>query len=122
MTDPSTPPADPAGVNDTSVENEPLYLPWLCGQEEPFWSSGVSWETSNPTLSSCLRKASWTFPPFLIFWLILPWEIRKLFRSTSRDIPLTFLGVSRVLAALFLLLIAIIDLFFWALDEEVSPS
>ena len=104
-------------MNDTM--EQPLYLPWLCGKEDALWNSADSWETSNPTLSSCFRKSFWTFPPFILFWLLLPWEFRKLFRSTSRGIPLTCLNLSRVLATIFLLVLAIIDLFFWGLDDKV---
>jgi hypothetical protein len=108
-------------VNATG-EADPLYLPWLCGQHDPLWNANVSWDTSNPTLSSCFRKCWWTFPPFLTFWLIVPWEVRKLFRSLSRDIPLTCLGLCRVFACLLLLVLAIIDLFFWALGDKVRSD
>ena len=112
---------------DTTIDNATLarddgVVPaeWLCGPGSPLWNSSLTWRTSEPSLTVCFRQAFWTFPPTLLFWLFLPFSLRSGWRSAARGIPLSFLGLAKFLVALVLGALALMDLCYFALGENVS--
>ena len=102
--------------------NGMIYATWLCGKDRPLWNDSLTWSTGhdrNPDITPCFRSILWTGPPFAIFFLILlPIELRLLFRSGSRDIPLGTISVVKTLAAVVIIALATMDLAYEALNSK----
>ena len=91
----------------------------LCGSQ-PFWDYDLSWNTDIPTFSRCFRRTVFSLVPLAIFWLVLPFHIVFLRRKTrATKITYSILTITKILFAGLLCLVAIIDLAFWSLDEEL---
>ena len=69
-------------------------------------------------MTQCLRSTIWSILPFVVLYLWLPFHIRALFRSQSRDVPLTALSIAKAISLIFLFAIAVMDLCFWLLDRD----
>jgi uncharacterized metal-binding protein len=69
-------------------------------------------------ITPCLRTSIWAFLPFALFYLWLPFHVRSLFRSQSRNIPVSTLSIAKVVSLIVLIAVAVMDLFFWLLDKD----
>ena len=72
-------------------------------------------------VTRCLRSAVWTFPPFILFYVLLPIHTRQLFRSQARNVPMSRLSVAKVVALVILIAVTVMDLCFWLMTgDEVN--
>ena len=51
----------------------------LCG--DVFFNASLSWDTDDPDLTSCFRKTFLVWLPCGLFWLLLPFHLRSMFRQ-----------------------------------------
>ncbi|TRY74646.1 hypothetical protein TCAL_01629 [Tigriopus californicus] len=97
-----------------------IYWPELCGSDRPFWNTSQSWHTETPSLSACFRTCVWSVPPFVYFWLFLPFYIRYVRRAKGRDIPLSTLALAKFIVLLALAGVAAMDTAYFALGSSVA--
>lgn len=106
-------------VDEDDEAHGVIYWPELCGPDRPFWNTSQSWHTDTPSLSACFRTAVWSVPPFVYFWLLLPFYIRYVRRAKGRDIPLSTLALAKFIALLALTGVAAMDTAYFALGANV---
>lgn len=107
-------------VDEDDEAHGVIYWPELCGPDRPFWNTSQSWHTDTPSLSACFRTAVWSVPPFVYFWLLLPFYIRYVRRAKGRDIPLSTLALAKFIALLALTGVAAMDTAYFALGANVA--
>ena len=91
----------------------------LCGSL-PFWDLELSWNTDIPTLTRCFRRVVVSVIPNAIFWLILPLYVYKLRqRDVATSSKLSLLSCIKVFLAGFLSFVSLMDLIYWAIDENL---
>ncbi len=99
------------------MEAEPGFLP--CGSI-PFWDDDLTLNTNLPSLTRCFRRIIFSLAPNAAFvLLVFSWNIYKLKTSSivTTAAQKTWLSVTKLLLAGCLILVSLIDLVFWILDE-----
>ena len=87
---------------------------------DTFWNEDLTWNTDLPRVTRCFRRVVFSLAPLAIFWLVLPIYVFKLRRkSLAANIELSALSVAKFLANGFLTVLALIDLCFWSLDQNL---
>ena len=94
---------------------------WLCS--DPFFDPALSWNTDDPDLTSCFRKTFLLWTPCALFWLMVPFHIRTILQSPAqhRSSFVSSLSMAKTLFAFLLIVVAVVDLAFWCLDDDVFP-
>ncbi|XP_023237649.1 multidrug resistance-associated protein 1-like isoform X1 [Centruroides sculpturatus] len=88
----------------------------FCGSR--FWTEEV-WNGETLVLPICFRNIAFVWIPCGFLWLFMPLEIYFIYRSSEKAIPWTILNISRMVLALLLIAVSIIDLIN---DLHTSPN
>ena len=91
----------------------------LCGSQ-PFWDLDLTWNTDLPTLTRCFRRTTFSLIPNSLLWIIFPFYIANLRRKTlATNAKMSPLSIVKILLAGFLVLVSILDLSFWSLNNTM---
>ncbi|XP_046388552.1 multidrug resistance-associated protein 1-like [Ischnura elegans] len=80
----------------------------FCGS--PFWDLNVTWHTENPDVTFCFQKTVLVWAPCALLWLFSPVEFYYAYRSKNKNIPWTWLNVSKYVLKLIIMVVALVDL------------
>ncbi|XP_023225674.1 multidrug resistance-associated protein 1-like [Centruroides sculpturatus] len=80
----------------------------FCGST--FWDSQLTWNTSSPEFTSCFQKTVLVWMPCGFLWLFAPLETYYLLKSSARNIPWTWLSISKIIIICFLCILCLGDL------------
>lgn len=91
----------------------------LCGSQ-PFWDLDLTWNTNQPSFTRCFRRTAFSLIPNAILWGIAPLYIYKLRKESKvSNHKLALLSIVKILLAVLLVLISLIDLSFWAISDQM---
>ena len=84
----------------------------FCGSE--FWDQNRTWYTYNPDFTPCFHKTilAW-FPTFILCFFSIN-ELRLFYNSVNRNIPWSFLNVTKMGLTLMLIILSICEIAFTA--------
>ncbi|XP_067133640.1 multidrug resistance-associated protein 1-like [Centruroides vittatus] len=80
----------------------------FCGST--FWDSQLTWNTSSPEFTPCFQKTVLVWMPCGFLWLFAPLETYYLLKSSARNIPWTWLSISKIIIICFLCILCLGDL------------
>ncbi|XP_014219235.1 multidrug resistance-associated protein 1 isoform X2 [Copidosoma floridanum] len=93
----------------------------FCGSK--FWDANLSWYTDNPDLTECFQKTVLIWVPCIFLWICSSFEAYYLVNSKRKNIPLTWLFISKYIITVALILLTVLDLGKtirnWVLDNIV---
>lgn len=92
----------------------------FCGSE--FWDQNRTWYTYNPDFTPCFHKTilAW-FPTFILSFFTIN-EIRLFYNSVDRNIPWSFLNVTKVGLTLMLIILSICEIAFTAKADNKEDT
>lgn len=70
----------------------------------------LSWYTDDPDLTECFQKTVLIWTPCIFLWVFSSFEAYYLLKSKRRNVPFTWLFVSKFLLTSALILLSIVDL------------
>ena len=91
----------------------------FCG--DPFWDADLTWNTDSPDLTECFQETVLVYTPAAVLFLFLPLQAVYIQRSRDRGVPWTLLNVVRALLTIGLVIVAVVDLAYYA-DEDKKGS
>ena len=68
------------------------------------------WFTDEPRLTRCMRQTLLTFFPYLLLWVLTPFEISIIIRKRSKKIKWNRFNLSRLFITLLCLVLQITEL------------
>ncbi len=77
-----------------------------------FWDQQLTWDTEDPDFTACFHKTVFSWVPAGVLFLMGPWEARKYLRSDHRNIPWSFLNLSKLALTIGLVAVTIAELVF----------
>ncbi|KAK9886056.1 hypothetical protein WA026_014839 [Henosepilachna vigintioctopunctata] len=80
----------------------------FCGSK--FWDSQLSWNTTDPDLTSCFERTVLVWTPIALLSVFSFFEVHYSLNSKARNIPWNFLNVSKLSITLFLCVLSIAEL------------
>ncbi|XP_058792373.1 multidrug resistance-associated protein 1 isoform X4 [Phymastichus coffea] len=80
----------------------------FCGTK--FWDTNLTWYTDDPDLTECFQKTSLIWVPCIFLWLCTSFEVYYLLTSKRRNVPVSWLYISKFILTLALIVLAIMDL------------
>ena len=91
----------------------------LCGSQ-PFWDLDLTWNTNLPSLTRCFRRTTFSLIPNSLLWVVFPFYLYNLRQRTlATNAKMSLLSIVKILLAGILVLLAILDLAFWALNDQM---
>lgn len=91
----------------------------LCGSV-PFWDLDYSWNTDLPLFTRCFRRSVFGCLFYALFLFLTPLHLWKLNRKTCQtSSKLSVLTCLKIFFSGILTVIALMDLFYWSLDDNV---
>ncbi|XP_033224446.1 multidrug resistance-associated protein 1 isoform X4 [Belonocnema kinseyi] len=85
-------------------------LDQFCGSK--FWDANLTWYTEDPDVTDCFQKTVLVWIPCIFLWSFSSLELYYLLKSKRKNIPYTWLFISKILLTLALIVLAIVDLAF----------
>lgn len=79
-----------------------------CGSE--FWNNSLTWDTDDPELTKCFEKTVLVWIPCIFLWIFSPLEVCYIINSKRRDIPWSWLNISKLAITAVLCILALSDL------------
>ncbi|XP_043784901.1 multidrug resistance-associated protein 1 [Apis laboriosa] len=80
----------------------------FCGTE--FWNYNLIWNTDDPEITECFQKTVLVWVPCAFLWLFSGIEIYYFLNSKNKNIPYTWLFISKQILIITLILLNIVDL------------
>ncbi|XP_043526935.1 multidrug resistance-associated protein 1 isoform X6 [Frieseomelitta varia] len=80
----------------------------FCGTE--FWNKSLTWDTDDPEITECFQKTVLVWVPCAFLWLFSGIEIYYFLNSKSKNIPYTWLFISKQILIVALIVLNIVDL------------
>ncbi|XP_046591582.1 multidrug resistance-associated protein 1 isoform X10 [Neodiprion lecontei] len=80
----------------------------FCGSA--FWDLNVTWYTDNPDLTECFQKTVLVWTPCVFLWTFCSMETYYILSSKRRNIPFTWILISKLLLTSLLVILSIADL------------
>ncbi|OAD61579.1 Multidrug resistance-associated protein 1 [Eufriesea mexicana] len=80
----------------------------FCGTK--FWDNDSIWNTDDPDITECFQKTVLVWVPCAFLWLFSGIEIYYFLNSKSKNIPYTWLFISKQILIVALILLSIVDL------------
>ncbi|KOX68195.1 Multidrug resistance-associated protein 1 [Melipona quadrifasciata] len=80
----------------------------FCGTE--FWNNSLTWNTDDPEITECFQKTVLVWVPCAFLWLFSGIEIYYFLNSKSKNIPYTWLFISKQILIVALIVLNIVDL------------
>ncbi|XP_046739576.1 multidrug resistance-associated protein 1 isoform X5 [Diprion similis] len=80
----------------------------FCGS--PFWDLNLTWYTENPDLTECFQKTVLVWTPCVFLWTFCSIETYYILSSKRRNIPFTWMLISKLLLTSLLAILSIADL------------
>ncbi|KAK9303947.1 hypothetical protein QLX08_004533 [Tetragonisca angustula] len=80
----------------------------FCGTE--FWNNSLTWDTDDPEITECFQKTVLVWVPCAFLWLFSGIEIYYFLNSKSKNIPYTWLFISKQILIVTLIVLNIVDL------------
>ncbi|KAK9886060.1 hypothetical protein WA026_014842 [Henosepilachna vigintioctopunctata] len=79
----------------------------FCGSK--FWDISLSWNTTDPELTSCFERTVLVWTPCAFLWTFSFLEVYYLLNSKSKNIPWNWLNVSKLLITLLLCVLSVAE-------------
>ncbi|CAK9795197.1 Multidrug resistance-associated protein 1 [Anthophora quadrimaculata] len=89
------------------MENRTM-MDQFCGTK--FWDKDLMWNTDDPDVTECFQKTVLVWAPCAFLWLFCGIEIYYVLNSKRKNIPYTWLFISKQVLTVVLILLSIIDL------------
>ncbi|XP_043474514.1 multidrug resistance-associated protein 1 isoform X1 [Leptopilina heterotoma] len=83
-------------------------LDQFCGSK--FWDANLTWNTDDPDVTECFQKTVLVWIPCIFLWTFSIIEVFYLLNSRKRNIPYTWLFISKLILTIGLIILAIVDL------------
>ncbi|XP_040163170.1 multidrug resistance-associated protein 1 isoform X11 [Anopheles arabiensis] len=80
----------------------------FCGSR--FWDLNLTWYTDDPDLTPCFQQTVLVWAPCAFLWLFSFLELYYLRKSANKDVPWSFVNVSKLLVIGSLIVLTIVDL------------
>ncbi|XP_076227007.1 multidrug-Resistance like Protein 1 isoform X2 [Nomia melanderi] len=80
----------------------------FCGSK--FWDDKIAWYTEDPDIPECFQKTVLVWIPCAFLWAFCGLEVYYLINSKKKNIPCTWLYISKQVLVVLLILLSIIDL------------
>ncbi|KZC08998.1 Multidrug resistance-associated protein 1 [Dufourea novaeangliae] len=80
----------------------------FCGSK--FWDNDLAWNTEDPDIPECFQKTILIWVPCAFLWMFSAIEVYYLMNSKKKDIPCTWLYISKQVLIVALIVLSIIDL------------
>ncbi|XP_052866594.1 multidrug resistance-associated protein 1 isoform X1 [Anopheles cruzii] len=80
----------------------------FCGSK--FWDLNLTWYTNDPDLTPCFEQTALVWAPCAFLWVFSALELYYLRRSPNKDIPWSFVNLSKLAVTGLLIVLSIIDL------------
>ncbi|XP_018340398.1 PREDICTED: multidrug resistance-associated protein 1 isoform X2 [Trachymyrmex septentrionalis] len=80
----------------------------FCGTK--FWDANLTWYTNDPDLTECFQKTILVWVPCIFLWIFSAMEAYYLLNSKRRNVPYTWLFISKQVLTVGLILLSIVDL------------
>ncbi|XP_017881737.1 multidrug resistance-associated protein 1 isoform X2 [Ceratina calcarata] len=82
----------------------------FCGNNSKFWDNNLTWNTEDPDITECFQKTVLIWVPCAFLWLFSAIEVYYFLNSKNRNIPYTWLSVTKLVLIGALILLSIVDL------------
>ncbi|XP_076374474.1 multidrug-Resistance like Protein 1 isoform X2 [Megalopta genalis] len=79
----------------------------FCGS--PFWDDNLAWNTEDPDIPKCFQKTMLIWLPCAFLWFFSPIEVYYLISSKKKNIPYTWLYISKQILLALLIILSIVD-------------
>ncbi|XP_076389766.1 multidrug-Resistance like Protein 1 isoform X2 [Megachile rotundata] len=80
----------------------------FCGSK--FWDNDLAWNTTDPDVPECFQKTVLVWAPCAFLWLFSATEVYYFLNSKRKNIPYTWLFITKQVLMLTLILLSIIDI------------
>ncbi|XP_078036751.1 multidrug-Resistance like Protein 1 isoform X5 [Augochlora pura] len=80
----------------------------FCGTE--FWNDTIAWNTDDPDIPECFQKTMLIWIPCAFLWFFSPIEAYYLISSKKKNIPYTWLYISKQILLALLIVLTIVDI------------
>ncbi|KAL7286834.1 hypothetical protein TKK_0018975 [Trichogramma kaykai] len=80
----------------------------FCGSK--FWDFDISWNTDDPDLTSCFQKTALIWTPCFFLWIFSSFEAYYLVNSSKKNVPLSWLFITKTVFTVALIILTIMDL------------
>ena len=90
-----------------------------------FWDDALTWDTNDPDFTACFHKTAFAWTPSVVLFLMGPIEARRYLRSVNRNIPWSWLNLSKIALTIGLISLSVAELIFVVQDDQhirVSPQ
>ncbi|XP_014486459.1 PREDICTED: multidrug resistance-associated protein 1 isoform X2 [Dinoponera quadriceps] len=82
----------------------------FCGTPGGFWNASLTWNTTNPDLTECFEKTILVWVPCAFLWVFSSMEVYYILHSKRRNVPYTWLFITKQVLTIALILLSIVDL------------
>ncbi|XP_050728277.1 multidrug resistance-associated protein 1-like isoform X2 [Eriocheir sinensis] len=93
----------------------------FCGSR--LWDANLTWYADTPQFPRCFERTVLAWVPCVFLWVLAPVETHFIIRSHDRDVPWSWVNVSKLAGSLVLLMLQLIDFFHalyqWMVGEPV---
>ncbi|KAL3269849.1 hypothetical protein HHI36_008907 [Cryptolaemus montrouzieri] len=79
----------------------------FCGSK--FWDTSLSWNTTDPDLTSCFERTVLAWLPCAFLWIFSFLEVFYILNSKNKDVPWNWLNGSKLFITLFLCVLSIVE-------------
>ncbi|KAK2583563.1 hypothetical protein KPH14_009513 [Odynerus spinipes] len=80
----------------------------FCGSK--FWDTDLSWNSNDPDLTECFQKTVLIWAPCVFLWAFSAMEVYYLLNSRRKNVPFTWLFISKQVLTGALIVLTIVDL------------
>ncbi|XP_077284669.1 multidrug resistance-associated protein 1-like [Arctopsyche grandis] len=80
----------------------------FCGSK--FWDEDLTWNTNDPYFTPCFEKTVLVWSPCVFLWVFSFMEFSYLRNSKERNVPLSYINLTKLLITFLLLVLTIVDI------------
>ncbi|KAL6447242.1 hypothetical protein ACFW04_001485 [Cataglyphis niger] len=80
----------------------------FCGTK--FWDANLTWYTNDPDLTECFQKTILVWVPCVFLWVFSVMEAYYLINSKRRNVPYTWLFISKQVLTVVLIILSIVEI------------
>ncbi|XP_029673301.1 multidrug resistance-associated protein 1 isoform X1 [Formica exsecta] len=80
----------------------------FCGTK--FWDANLTWYTNDPDLTECFQKTILVWVPCVFLWVFSVMEAYYLINSKRRNVPYTWLFISKQVLTVALIILSIVEI------------
>ncbi|XP_011264384.1 multidrug resistance-associated protein 1 isoform X2 [Camponotus floridanus] len=89
----------------------------FCGSK--FWDANLTWNTNDPDLTECFQKTILIWVPCIFLWVFSVMEAYYLINSKRRNVPYTWLFISKQVLTIALILLSVIEIILVTQESNV---